>query len=92
MTDGKKIRIGKLDSIGGVITEMGRVYRQMRRKELDTLDGSRLVGALREIRCAMEHGEFERPIEALEAGHDEGFGTSFGQARGTPGPNGRLVD
>ena len=50
MTDKKKKRVGKLDTLGGVLTEMGRVYREMRNKERDTLEGSRLVSALTQIR------------------------------------------
>lgn len=67
MADKAKTRIGKLNTIGGVVTEMGRVYRQMRREELDTLDGSRLVNVLAEIRKSLELGEQERRIAALEA-------------------------
>ena len=67
MTAQSKVRIGRLDGIGGVVTELGRVYREMRRKELDTLEGSRLVAALREIRCALEASDIERRIEALES-------------------------
>ena len=48
------------------MTELGRVYREMRRKELDTLEGSRQVAALREIRCALEASDIEQRIEALE--------------------------
>ena len=66
MSEQKKVRIGRLDSVGGVVTELGRVYREMRRKELDTLEGSRLVAALREIRCALEASDIEQRIEALE--------------------------
>ena len=36
MSENARIRIGPLDTVGGVITEMGRVYRQTRRGELDS--------------------------------------------------------
>ncbi len=61
------VRIGRLDCVGRVATEMARVYRQMRRGEIDTLDGARLIAALRELRCALEAGDIERRIGALEA-------------------------
>ena len=68
MTERKrKVRIGRLDSVGGVISEMARVYRHMRREELDTLDGSRLVGVLTAMRHAMTDMNFEERIAALEA-------------------------
>ena len=50
MSEKPKIRIARLDSPGGVKTEMCRVYRQMRRKELDTLEGGRLMTARRSFR------------------------------------------
>ncbi len=61
-----QIRVGRLDTIGGVVTEMARVYRNMRRGQLDTLDGSRLVNVLTAMRQAMQEEEFERRIRALE--------------------------
>ena len=63
----RKVRVGPLNTLGGVIGEMGRVYRQMRRDELNTLDGARLVNVLTQIRMAMEAKDMERRIEALEA-------------------------
>ena len=62
-----KIRIGPLDTVGGVVTELGRVYREARRGQLDVGDATRLAMVLREIRCALEVSEFERRILALEA-------------------------
>ena len=61
-----KIRIGPLDTVGGVVTELGRVYREARRGELDVGDATRLSMILREIRQALEVSEFERRILALE--------------------------
>lgn len=45
---------------------MGRVYRQMRRAELDTLDGKRLVDVLTAIRQSMEIKDIEARLKALE--------------------------
>ena len=66
MADKKKKRVGKLDTLGGVLTEMGRVYREMRNKELDTLEGSRLVSALTQIRGTLELSELELRLRILE--------------------------
>lgn len=66
MSGKPEIRIGKMADIGGVITEMGRVYRQMRRGDLDTLDGKRLVDVLTAIRQAMEVQDVEARLRALE--------------------------
>ena len=67
MSAQKKVRIGRLDTVGGVVTELGRVYRQARRGELDVGDATRLAMVLREIRCALEVSDIEKRFEALEA-------------------------
>ncbi len=54
MPEKAKIRISRLDSVGGLINEMGRVYRQARRGDLDTCEASRLVFILRSMRQAIE--------------------------------------
>ncbi len=67
MSEKAKIRIGPLDTVGGVVTELGRIYRKARRGELDVGDATRLAMILREIRCALEASDIERRLEALEA-------------------------
>ena len=66
MSEKANIRIGRLNTVGGVVTELGRVYREARRGSLDLADATRLAYILREIRCALEAGDIERRIEALE--------------------------
>ena len=66
MSERKKVRIGPLNSVGGVVTELGRIYRQGRRGELDLTDMTRLATVLRELRCALEAGDLERRVDALE--------------------------
>ncbi len=68
MSEKAKPRIGRLDTVGGVVTELGRIYRLARRSELDMADAKALTYVLREIRCALEASDIERRIEALEAG------------------------
>ena len=43
------------------------MYREARRGDLDIGEATRLTYILREIRCALEAGDIERRIEALEA-------------------------
>lgn len=70
MADAKrKPRVGKLDTIGAVVTEMAAVYRVTRRGDMDSLEGSRLVSMLTQIRTAIETGDIEKRIEALEDGN-----------------------
>lgn len=66
MTDKAKLRIGRLDSVGGVVREMAKVYREARRGELKTEEGTRLIYMLREIRGALEGSELERRVAELE--------------------------
>ena len=67
MTDRqRKVRIGHLDTLGGILLEMGRVYRQARHEEIDTVDGSRLVSMLREMRAVLELSELETRLRKLE--------------------------
>ena len=67
MSDQAKIRIGHLDSVGGVVTELGRIYRLARRHEMDMTEVKGLTYVLREIRCALEASDIEQRIAALEA-------------------------
>ncbi len=63
----RKVRIGPLDTVGHVVTELGRVYRLARRGELEMDEAKSLTYMLREIRCALEAGDVERRLEELEA-------------------------
>ncbi len=72
MTEKEKVRIGPLNTVGGVVTELGRIYRLARRSELDMADAKALTYVLREIRCALEASDIERRLEALEASNPAG--------------------
>ena len=61
-----EIRIGPLVNSGDVKTEIGRVYRQARRGQLDTSEATRLVYMLRVLLTAIETTDFERRLDALE--------------------------
>ena len=66
MSEKAKIRISRLDSVGGVVTELGKIYREARRGQLDVGDATRLAMILREIRCALEVSEFEARLLVVE--------------------------
>ncbi len=66
------MRIGPLNTVGGVVTELGRIYRLARRSELDMADAKALTYVLREIRYALEASDIERRLEALEASNPAG--------------------
>jgi hypothetical protein len=64
-------RIGHLDSLGGVVREMGAVYREARTGKTEPDVACKLVYILKEIRAALEAHVLERlelRLEAIEAG------------------------
>ena len=71
MVDQQKLRVGRLNTIGNVRHELGRVYRAARREEMDTLDASRLAAILKVIIDAIRAHDFEERLEVLEAKIDE---------------------
>ena len=60
------MRFGRLDTLAGVLSEMGRLYRAARRDELPAVDASRLAYMLSQIRRAVEGADIERRLAALE--------------------------
>ena len=67
MSDKANIRIGPLNTVGGVVTELGRVYRKARRGDMEMGEAKSLTYVLRELRCALEAGDVERRLDELEA-------------------------
>ncbi len=61
-----EIRIGQLATVGGVVSELAKVYREARRGQIEVGDATRLAMILREIRCALEASDIERRIAELE--------------------------
>ena len=66
MTAKTEIRIGPLSTVGGVVSELGKIYRAARRGQIDVTDATRLAYILREIRCALEASEIEKRLGDLE--------------------------
>ncbi len=69
MSKKAKVRIGPLNTVGGVVTELGRVYRKARRGDMDMGEAKSLTYVLRELRCALEAGDVERRLDELEAAY-----------------------
>ena len=74
MSEQKKLRIRGLNTVGGVVSELGRVYREARRGDLDMADATRLASILREIRCALVSDDHDRRLDALEAAKTKRWG------------------
>ena len=66
MSEHKKPPIGPLDTVGGVVREMARVYRQARRDEIEVETASKLVYMLSQMRSALEVVMLEARVAALE--------------------------
>ena len=62
----RAVRIGRLHTVGHVVTELGKVYRLARRGDMDINQAKGFAYVLREIRCALEAGDVERRLEELE--------------------------
>lgn len=65
----KKIRaprVGRLDRVGDIISEMGRVYRAARRGEIKPSDATKLTYCLTAIRQSIESSDLEYRIAELE--------------------------
>jgi len=64
--DPSKLRIDRLDSVGAVISELGRLYRRTARRQVPHDESKVLRDILTTIREALEQGEFESRLKALE--------------------------
>ena len=63
----RRIRIGRLTTVGQVASELGRLYRQARRGDVPVTDASRLATILAAMRQCLEASELERRIGEMEA-------------------------
>jgi hypothetical protein len=63
----RRIRIGRLTTVGQVAGELGRLYRQARRGDVAVADASRLATILAAMRTCLEASETERRVAELEA-------------------------
>ena len=59
-------RIAALNKMSGIMAEMGKVYREARRGELDIEKATKFTYMLREMRVALESTEIEKRMDALE--------------------------
>jgi len=75
----RRIRVGRLTTVGQVAAELGRLYRHARWGEIPVGDASRLATILAAMRQCLEASELERRIAEMEAaieGADKGPGDS----------------
>lgn len=63
---GRKPKICDISKISGVISEMGKVYREMRTRKIDDDHGKSLVVVLKEMRGAYESMEIVERLNEIE--------------------------
>jgi hypothetical protein len=72
----RRIRVGRLTTVGQVAAELGRLYRHARWGEIPVGDASRLATILAAMRQCLESSELESRIAQMEAAlADEPSGT-----------------
>lgn len=59
-------RVDKVDTLGGVLKELGRVYRQARQSDLPWSDATKAAYVLHNIRAVIETAIMERRVSELE--------------------------
>ena len=64
---GKRIRIGRLDTAGGIAYEHGKILKKLMRQLIDPALASRLSGMFVNQRVLIEYVEAEKRIAELEA-------------------------
>jgi hypothetical protein len=62
----RRVRIGRLTSVGRVAIELGRLYRQARYGEVETIEAYRLATILSAMAKCLETTAFEQRIAELE--------------------------
>ena len=62
----KNYRIGPLETVGDVVSELGKLYRRATHGQVPSADAARFAGILGELRRTLETGIIERRLEALE--------------------------
>ena len=60
-------RISRLDNAAGVLSELQRIYRELRLGKLEPYVAGRLAAILKETRATIEVSTFETRLAALEA-------------------------
>jgi hypothetical protein len=62
----RRVKIGRLTSVSRVAIELGRLYRQARHGEVETIEAYRLATILSAMAKCLETTEFERRIAEME--------------------------
>jgi hypothetical protein len=69
-THPKRLRL-PLSTAVDVRKELARLYRQMKARQIQAADGTKLAYVLNILRQTIEASDFEQRLAALEAAHDD---------------------
>jgi hypothetical protein len=62
------VKVGRLTTTDGILTELRSVYRAMRHKEIPSAEGTKLTYVLKTMSEIMTLKEFERRLDCIESG------------------------
>jgi hypothetical protein len=62
----RKVKIGRLDTLDGVVAELSRIYRESRRNELDSSTAHRLAVILNLVGKTIETSRLEQRLNEIE--------------------------
>jgi hypothetical protein len=87
MFDRTKVRVTTLRSVGEKVHEIGKLYRQVRRGDVDTLEGFRMASILGIMRQCLEHYGLAASVSRPQARRERISGPApLVQALGTEVP------
>ena len=67
LTPNHELRVGQLHNVGGIVKELGRLYRSARKGEVDASDASKFAQILNIMRQCVEASDIEKRLKVLEA-------------------------
>jgi hypothetical protein len=62
-----QIRVGRLRTVGEIVHELSRLYRAVRRGDVETLEGFRMASILGIMRQCLEGSDAEKRLAELES-------------------------
>ncbi len=81
---GKTVRVGALDDARNVRLEVRKLYREARRGEIETIDLTRLIAAMRVMTVCLVTENYEARIVALEKAEEKQKAERERQGYGRP--------
>jgi hypothetical protein len=77
MFDRAKVRVTRLRSVGEIVHELGKLYRQVRRGDVDTSEGFRMASILGIMRQCLEGSDAAKSRHPVTSNQALSLKTSF---------------